>query len=365
MAYRQQPPKPVGGFYPQTKVYSDGSHYIAIPHTTRPYRPKRKHVEEVISVATEPPEEVKAEPTNEPDAPPEENAAETLLTLAERPPDEVHGQTGESPQKVKESPKTVRKLTRKELFNELYAETVGVKKAERRKKIVAAMRPYFKDEKSATDFVNNNFERKRRNLISRRIRLSRKINLQDFNYFVTFTYSDALHTEDTFRKKLKVALTHLCSRKGWKYVGVWERSPKKKRLHFHGLFNIPQGTMPGFIIEVNDYSLSTHRRQITHQNTYFNDNFGRSDFETIDDSSTLGRAVAYIMKYIEKTGEKIVYSKGLPQFFISDIMTDDIICPIGVEDGKLLLYDNFTCWDEGVLIGTVCGDVIRQLRTSN
>lgn len=384
MAYRQQPPKPVGGFYPQTKVYSDGSHYIAIPHTTRPYRPKRKHVEETISVSlppsilsaetvdepllkssVEPPEEVKAEPTNETDAPPEENAAETLLTLAERPPDEVHGQTGESPQKAKESPKTERKLTRKELFNELYAETVGVKKAERRKKIVAAMRPYFKDEKSATDFVNNNFERKRRNLISRRIRLSRKINLQDFNYFVTFTYSDALHTEDTFRKKLKVALTHLCSRKGWKYVGVWERSPKKKRLHFHGLFNIPQGTMPGFIIEVNDYSLSTHRRQITHQNTYFNDNFGRSDFEMIDDSSTLGRAVAYIMKYIEKTGEKIVYSKGLPQYFISDIMTDDIICPIGVEDGKLLLYDNFTCWDEGVLIGTVCSDVIRQLRTSN
>ncbi len=71
------------------------------------------------------------------------------------------------------------------------------------------------------------------------------------------------------------------------------------------------------------------------------------------------------MKYIEKTGEKIVYSKGLPQYFISDIMTDDIICPIGVEDGKLLLFDNFTCWDEGVLIGTVCGDVIRQLRTSN
>lgn len=123
--------------------------------------------------------------------------------------------------------------------------------------------------------------------------------------------------------------------------------------------------MPGYLIEVNDYSLSTHRRQITHQNTYFNERFGRSDFEDIKDYSTLGKAVAYIMKYLEKTGEKIVYSKGLPQYFISDIMTDDIICPIGVEDGKLLLFDDFTCWDEGVLIGTVGGDVIRQLRTSN
>ena len=29
-----------------------------------------------------------------------------------------------------------------------------------------------------------------------------------------------------------------------------------------------------------------------------------------------------LMKYLEKTGERIVYSKGLPQFFISDIMDE-------------------------------------------
>lgn len=384
MAYRQQPPKPVGGFYPQTKVYSDGSHYIAIPHTTRPYRPKRKHVEEVISVSLSPsiltagtvgepsfkssaesPTEVKDEPISEPDALPDKNAAETLLTLAERSPEQVDVKTDETPQKAKESPKIERKLTRKQLFNELYAETVGVKKAERRKKIVATMRPYFKDEKSTTEFVNNNFERKRRNLISRRIRLSRKVNLQDFNYFVTFTYNDALHTEDTFKKKLKNCLSLFCLRRSWKYVGVWERSPKKKRLHFHGLFNIPQGTLPGYLIEVNDYSLSSHRRQITHQNTYFNDRFGRSDFEEIDDRATLGKAIAYIMKYLEKSGEKIVYSKGLPQYFISDIMTEDVVCKIGMEDSKLLLYDDFRCWDEGVLVGTVGADTIQKLRKSN
>ena len=61
MSYRQQQPKPVGGFYPQTKVYNDGSHYIAIPHTERPYRPKKKHVEEVISV----PLETEAQPPTE------------------------------------------------------------------------------------------------------------------------------------------------------------------------------------------------------------------------------------------------------------------------------------------------------------
>ncbi len=71
------------------------------------------------------------------------------------------------------------------------------------------------------------------------------------------------------------------------------------------------------------------------------------------------------MKYIEKTGEKIVYSKGLPQYFISDIMDEDVVCTIGQEDKKLLLFDDFTCWDEGCLIGKVCPEVIEQMRKSN
>lgn len=365
MAYKIYHPKPVGGFYPQTKVYSDGSHYIAIPHTERPYRPKKKQVEEIITVKEVPPEATENEPLTVPVEQAAENNAELPVKAFESPSEEVDGAIAETPSKAGISPEIERKLTRRQLFDELYAQTVGVKKAERRKRIVAAMLPYFRDEQSAKAYVNANFERKQRNLICRRIRLTRKVNLQDFNYFVTFTYNDALHTEDTFKKKLKNCLSLFCSRRSWKYVGVWERSPKKKRLHFHGLFNIPQGTMPGYLIEVNDYSLCTHRRQITHQNTYFNDKFGRSDFDAIDNRAKLGNSIAYIMKYLEKTGEKIVYSKGLPQYFISDIMTDDIICPIGVEDSKMLLYDDFNCWDEGVLIGKVDAATIRQLRMAN
>lgn len=57
--------------------------------------------------------------------------------------------------------------------------------------------------------------------------------------------------------------------------------------------------------------------------------------------------------------------KGLPQFFISDIMEDDIVCTIGQEDKKLLLFDDFKCWDEGVNVGTVSKVTIAQLRKSN
>lgn len=347
--------------YGETKVYFDGSHFIAIPHTERPTRRRPKPVEETITV-TETPSETTLQ-SKEESAVTDDVIAP--IPLVEESDEQVIEQADSTPPKATDSPKTERKMTRKELFNELYQESLSVKKSERRKRIIDAMRPYFKSETETACYVDANLERKKRNLICRRIRLSRKINLQDFNYFVTFTYNDALHTEVTFKKQLKCTLSHFCTRKGWKYVGVWERSPKKQRLHFHGLFDIPDGTMPPMMIEVNDYNFNTHRRQITHQNTYFNDRFGRSDFEAITDNSTLGSAVAYIMKYLEKTGEKIVYSKGLPQYFISDIMDEDIICPFGMEDKKLLLYDDFRCWDEGVLMGNVSKSVIAQMRKSN
>jgi hypothetical protein len=76
-------------------------------------------------------------------------------------------------------------------------------------------------------------------------------------------------------------------------------------------------------------------------------------------------ATAYLMKYMEKSGEKIVYSKGLPQFFYSDILEDDVITRIGIEENKLLLYDDFNCFDEGVYVGVVSPDTIKLLRKSN
>ena len=47
--------------YPKCKIYYDRSHYIAIPHTTRPYRPRRKPKEEIITVTEGAEEEGKEE----------------------------------------------------------------------------------------------------------------------------------------------------------------------------------------------------------------------------------------------------------------------------------------------------------------
>ena len=92
--------------------------------------------------------------------------------------------------------------------------------------------------------------------------------------------------------------------------------------------------------------------------------FGRSDFKEVNEH-VLSEAVRYIMKYLEKDGGKIVYLRGLPQYFISDIMDEDVACTIGQEDKKLLLFDNFNCWDEGCLVGQVSKEVIDQMPKAN
>mgnify|MGYP006064799811 CR=1 FL=1 len=344
--------------YPKCKIYSDGGHYIAIPHTTRPYRPRKKPKEEVITVTEEVAEETQ-QPAAEQSAPSTEDAP---MPLEETVSDTID--CTEIADTLSEKTTANRLMTKKELFEKLYARYQSLPRYKRKAAILKRMRHYFSDAEAARLYVETNTWRKTRNLIARRVRMVRKINLQAFNYFVTFIYNSELHTEESFRKKLKSCLSHFCTRKSWKYVGVWERSPEKKRLHFHGIFHIPDGTMPGMMLEVADYNFKAHRRVVTHQNSYFNEAFGRSDFEPLD-ARSLGSAIAYIVKYLEKTGEKIVYSKGLPQYFVSDVMDEDVVCPFGLEDKKLLLYDDFLCWDEGVLVGAVSKAVISQMPKAN
>ncbi len=334
----------------ECKVYSDGSHYIAIPPSTTPKKRRHKPPEEQIVVMDDADDFTETEQHD--DLAEKHDFTNEVVPFGEPTVDEV------------EKPKKTRTLTKQEYFEELYGQTTNLKRRERKAYIVEKMRPYFKDLDKTKEYVKIQFDRKLRNLICRRVRLSRKTYLANFNYFCTFTYDGSKHTEESFRRKLMDTFKKMVYRRNWKYEGVWERSPEKKRLHFHGLFEIPDGTMPGELITVKDYSPFKKKVQVTNQSTYFNERFGRTTFEELD-TQTLGAAIAYLIKYIEKTGEKIVYSKNLPQYFISDIMDEDVVCTIGQEDKKLLLFDNFNCWDEGCLMGQVSPEVIKQMRKAN
>ena len=290
--------------YAKCKIYFDGSHYIAIPQGSFPSGKSRKK-----TAKKQPP------------------------TLAEQ-----H-------------------------FETAYRDSLSKPKKERKKAIEEALQGEFENGEDLVVFLNANLERITKNIIKRKTRLMRKLRLQDWNYFCTFTYDDKLHTAETFKKKLSNTLKHLVCRNGWKYIGVWERSPDKQRLHFHGIFYIPQ--MVGTIKKTDDYSTTNHRRQTIYQNSHFLKHFGRNDFREINAQDDITQVARYITKYLEKTGERLVFGGKLPTYFLSDVLESDIACPYGVDDRKALLFDDFTCITDGEIIGQVSKETIAQLPKCN
>ena len=105
--------------------------------------------------------------------------------------------------------------------------------------------------------------------------------------------------------------------------------------------------------------------QFSYINSHFKSLFGRNDFKPLNTKQDIYLSVGYIVKYLEKSGEKLVYSRGLPTYFKSDIMDDDVACRIGIEDRKLLLFDNFTCVSDGEIIGEVSPQTISQMPKAN
>ena len=334
--------------YPNAKIYFDGSHYIAIPHTER--QNKKRHTEKEEEFAIK------------------ETADSVSVRSTKAIPDGMipvpHHEVLPFEVEESEPPKTV---TRKSEFNRLYEESKGMSKDERKEYIADNMTAFFKNGGDSEEYVQLQLSNKKRAIQARRLRFIRKAYMHDFNYFATFTYDNAKHTEDSFRKKLSNTLRHLVTRNSWKYMGVWERAPKTARLHFHGLLEVPDGQMIGEMITERSWSTRQRKMQTSLQNTYFNSMFGRSDFEEISKNSPqdYASAIAYILKYIEKSGEKIVYSRGLPMYIISDIEEDDVATSFGLENKKLLLFDDFNCWDSGEWIGVVSKETKELMPKTN
>ena len=176
--------------YAKTKVYFYGSHYIGIPHSTRKIKHRPKPPEELIEVKDELQENSVEENINneseEIEKDPYVIPFKELEGLYELPFEEDEKSANDTKNNSKSS-KNTRKMTKKELFNELYRKYSYIKKKERRVVIYKEMLPYFKTEQRCKDFIDANFERVKRNLICKKVRMIRKANLAKFNYFCTFT----------------------------------------------------------------------------------------------------------------------------------------------------------------------------------
>ena len=157
-------------------------------------------------------------------------------------------------------------------------------------------------------------------------RFRRKAFLNDWNYLITFTYDSNILDEVAFAKKLPECLSHLHSRRGWNYMAVWERGEKGGRLHMHVLAYIPPDGMIGALYPENYYDKKTHSRRLAWRNTFFDLRFGRTDFTALSrEEVKRGSVLRYLLKYLLKSGERIIYSRGVPAERVLSIPEYDVL----------------------------------------
>ena len=90
--------------------------------------------------------------------------------------------------------------------------------------------------------------------------------------------------------------------------------------------------------------------QTTHSNGFFENGFGRNDFEELNAMELKhGQTLNYILKYIGKTGERIVYSRGIPTQVFKKIEEKDIVTRMQDYMQKYLLFDDSIRWERDVL----------------
>lgn len=229
-------------------------------------------------------------------------------------------------------------------FDYCYLESIKEKVHPKKRNayLEARMLEEFPDMKDVENFVIEQSCRKYRNFEARKRRFKRKAYLNKWSYFVTITYdSKKFESEEAFSYALKRTLSNFAVRRGWRYSGVWERGKKSSRLHFHCLLYVPRGQMVGELVERKEYNLSEHRMGVRILNTFFEQRFGRSDFQIILPNQINRRSVVdYILKYLQKDQEQIVYSRHLPCEWERTIGGSDIVADMASTVLKFVLYDD-------------------------
>lgn len=238
------------------------------------------------------------------------------------------------------------------LFDSLYFNAIkdGLKGEERTAYLREGVLKLFPEKWDIDVWLEKKIERKRVNLCHRKQRFRRKARLNEWTHFVTITFDDAKHTPESFRKKLRKCFSNLHTRRGWRYMGVFENAPETGRLHFHGLFYVPDGEMLGMITEKEDYDKHKGKMQTTFSNSFFAENFGRNDFKELSKMQIeYTNTLDYILKYIGKTGERIVYARGVPTEIVMKIKDSDIATEMVDFVLKYILFDDVIDWERDVM----------------
>lgn len=239
----------------------------------------------------------------------------------------------------------------RDTFNEFYRDLKGLPKRDFIKTIRVKMENAFPrlDKIELSAQIDLNIKRVLHNVYARKKRFRRKVHLNKWNYFVTFTYSDDIMSEKDFSRRLKKCLSNLATRRKWRVVGCFERGGDTNRLHFHCLIYVPQNQMIGEISDREDFDTRKGHMQVTHCNSFFEKAFGRNDFETINEAELAhGNLIEYMLKYIEKSGSRFFCTRGVNECVTLRLKDRSIATTFFQWVTKYVLFDDEIDWARDV-----------------
>lgn len=107
--------------------------------------------------------------------------------------------------------------------------------------------------------------------------------------------------------------------------------------------------MIGEIVEKREYSTKRGEMRTRYGNTFFDDNFGISDFQEVNPVLLKrGGTSRYLVKYITKTGEKVVYSRGIPSEICKELSDNDVVGTYLDFVTKYVLWDDVLDWERDI-----------------
>ena len=198
-------------------------------------------------------------------------------------------------------------------------------------------------------YIFEKIDKKQRNLWKPIKRFKRKVNMNRWTHFVTFTCDPKKHTQESFIKKLRKCLSNPHTRRGWKYMGVFEYGELNGSIHFHALIYIPEREMIGELVKKREYSTKRGERRTRYGNTFFDEYFGMSDFQEINPILLKrGGTSRYLVKYIMKSGEKALYSRGTPAEICKELSENDEVGTYFDYVTKYVLWDDVLDWERDI-----------------
>ena len=107
--------------------------------------------------------------------------------------------------------------------------------------------------------------------------------------------------------------------------------------------------MLGELVAKREYSTKRKERRTRYANTFFDEYFGISDFQEINPVLLKrGGTLRYLVKYLTKTGNKAVYSRGLPSEICKELSDNDIVGTYLDFVTKYVLWDDVIDWERDI-----------------